>query len=389
MHPPVCKFPEYFISLLALFANSDARLVVSELPRYSKGISKFASGPNTRSSNTDSESLQWKVIITYEEQIRKRLQELEARAEKQAAEEPSKEKQDATSVTSGVFEDGLVETEDKRTPKKQESPSIYRGPQPPPPPPPAAMGSLGPPGPPGLPRPPPGARLGPPPPPPPVQNCETCQEPYFGDQHLNRLECLKGAIEHFRSFVNFIDKNLKHVFELRRGLADGTVKDIAFEDLWHLFSPGDVLITSGLKRARRAYKIYYTSGGRPTLKREQNGFEKIPVTTAFKIDCFYIDYDKRWLGPLRETIKIPRFESKRPITSLSMLYANTSKTAPAFPIRYLEDHETVMADLVKRGKRMRQLTPFSHKRYTGPSSVEGPEYVSDTRSSLGLSTLKR
>jgi len=315
----------------------------------------------------------WKVIINYEEQIRKRLEELETRAEKQAADEVSKGKADPTSAASSVV--GSV-AERERTanaqPDAQSPESTYHMP-----PPPRSSARPGPPPPTGPPRPRGNRSHGPPPPPPPLPVCETCQEPYFGDKHFNKPECLKGAIEHFRCFVNFIDNDLKHVFELRQGLAEGTVKDIAFEDLWHLFSPGDLIVTAGLKRARRAYKIYFTSGGRPTLRRDQSGFEKIPITNAFQIDCFYIDYDKRWLGPLRETIKIPRFESKRPITSLSMLYVqHTSKTASAFPMRYLEDHETVMEGLVKRGKRMRQLTPFAHKRYTGPSSVEGPEYVS-------------
>jgi hypothetical protein len=324
----------------------------------------------------------WKVIINYEEQIRKRLEELETRAEKQAAEEFSKENEDATSVAT-TFEDGPIESDRNAVtqPNNLSPVSTYGGP-----PPPQQAGRLGAPPPPGPPR-PAGTR---PPPPPPMQLCSTCQERYFSDAHLDKLECLKGAIEHFRCFVNFIDTDLKHVFELRQNLADGTVKDIAFEDLWHLYSPGDLIITTGLKRARRAYKVYFTSGGRPTLRRDQIGFEKIPYTTPFTIDCFYIIYDKRWLGPLRETIIIRRFEGKRPITSLPMLYVKqTSKTASVFPIRYLKNHETVMEELVKRGKRTRQLTPFAHKRYTGPSSVEGPEYVRVSFPSPRCSTGRR
>ncbi|KAH7385087.1 hypothetical protein BKA64DRAFT_157338 [Cadophora sp. MPI-SDFR-AT-0126] len=207
------------------------------------------------------------------------------------------------------------------------------------------------------------------------QKCEVCDR-----IHINEgleVQCLTNTVGHLKCFVQFIDNDLKHVFELRRGLEESTIREIAFEDLWHLFNPGDLLITSGSPHQRQAYKVFYTSGGRPIMQDHGN-FKKMPSTTPFRIDCYYIDFDKKWLGPIHQTIKIPRYEGKRPVTELKMLYSqdyNSHPSASAFPIRFLDEPEGAMANLVTRGRRHRELTPFSHKRYCGPSGVEEPEYL--------------
>ena len=225
-----------------------------------------------------------------------------------------------------------------------------------------------------------------------LKPCEVCDK-----HHETKLGCLKDIIGHLKCFVDFIDSDLKHVFAFRQGVQDCTIKEIAFEDLWHLFTPGDLLITSGETHARQAYKVFYTSGGRPTVQKNADffddgprsgsrrqksaRFEKIPITTPFTIHCYYIDFDRKWLGPAHQTITIPRYEGKRPIMGLTMAYSDPTSRHPAsaFPIRYLEEREAAVAKLVKRGKRHRQVTPFSHKKYIGPSSVVDPEFVSDCR----------
>lgn len=92
--------------------------------------------------------------------------------------------------------------------------------------------------------------------------CKVCNM-WGSEKHPPELACLMMTVEHLKLFVKFMDNDLKYVFDLRRGLADCTIKDIAFAELWHLFVPGDVLVSSGLKRARQAYKVFYTAGGHP------------------------------------------------------------------------------------------------------------------------------
>jgi hypothetical protein len=202
---------------------------------------------------------------------------------------------------------------------------------------------------------------------------------------------LQDMISHLRCLVDFINNDLKHVFELRKGLKDGTTREIAFKDLWHLFNPGDLLTTSEPPHERIAYKVFHTSGGVLSVPGDQTlpaylvapkstHFEKVPMITPFRIDSYVINFDKSWIGPVHKVNFIPHYEGKRPVTALPVSYYDgpiMRRTASAFPIRFHEEPEIAMADLIKRGKRLFELTPFSHKRYCGPSSVADPEYVRD------------
>lgn len=272
----------------------------------------------------------WKLIVTYHEGIKKRLQELEKRATEHY--ETFAKGDEQPEPGQEMTENEFIQVEEKDEAHVQEGDGSSSA------------------------------------------ACEVCDR----SDHNERLECLSDTVSHFKCFADFIDNDLKHVFELRQGLKDGTIREIAFEDLWHLFSPGDVLIRSGPSRERQAYKVFYTSGGRPTVRRPLT-FEKHPSTSPFMINCYYIDFDRKWLGPVHQTITIPRYVGKRPITGLTMSYSDTSvthQTSSIFPIWFLEESEIAISDLVKRGRRHRELTPFSHKRYCGPSSVEDPEHVS-------------
>lgn len=51
------------------------------------------------------------------------------------------------------------------------------------------------------------------------------------------------ALKHLRILVNFINDDLKHVWELRRKCREGTLTKIAFADLWHLFDLGQEVRT--------------------------------------------------------------------------------------------------------------------------------------------------
>ncbi|KAE8452653.1 hypothetical protein EG329_013912 [Mollisiaceae sp. DMI_Dod_QoI] len=279
----------------------------------------------------------WKLLVHYHDQIKQRAQELKMLAGEESGDNGSKDKQQEAPLPS---EDESINIEKEIGPGTGIHPQEIRHSTEP------------------------------------WVACEVCGQ-LLSDGHAKKTACVKTASQHFQCLIDFIDNDLKHVFELRQGLAHGTVRDISFDDLWHLFNPGDIIVNSGLKRERCAFRVFYTSGGRP-LKQDEDRFEKSPLPSGFTLHCYYIDFDKRWLGPVYTGFEIPQFKGKQSIKSLkslTSLHGSSTITMTIFPIRYLDDHETALLDLVKRGKRCRQLVPFSHKRYCGPSSVEAPEYL--------------
>lgn len=182
-----------------------------------------------------------------------------------------------------------------------------------------------------------------------------------GADHFSEVDNLQYAASHLKCLQEFINVDLKETFNLRESLRAGTETSITFDDLWHLFNPGDVIISDN---PQRAYKVFHVSGGRTCISKPK-AFQKKPSVTAFRIDVFYIDFDLKTIGPIHETLYIFEYEGKRKVTSL-----------PCYPLRYVENEMKTQKTLVDRGKRLREITPYSHKHYVGQSSGANPVQVS-------------
>jgi len=193
------------------------------------------------------------------------------------------------------------------------------------------------------------------------QPCEVCE--VADHTPTSHLECLGIRISHLQCLVGFLDNDLKHVFDMRRELAAGNIHEIAFEHLWHLFHPGDLIVSPNQSQA---YRVFQTGGGRPVLSRNEK-FEKCVAATNFKINCFHIDFNQTTLGPVYEMVSIAEYSGKRKITALcGDFYRNTDfGRVPVFPARFLRNRETFIANLINRGRRLHKLEAFSFKRYYG------------------------
>ncbi|KAL2072396.1 hypothetical protein VTL71DRAFT_11739 [Oculimacula yallundae] len=172
--------------------------------------------------------------------------------------------------------------------------------------------------------------------------------------------------------VHLLDTDLKPLCDLRKSIEAETIKTIAHEDLWHLFQPGDLVISRGFKP--RAYRVLHVTGGRPFLDREwkppasadideprqANRYTKV---SPLRLDCFYIDFDGKFFGPTPHVFEINPYEGKKAIESLEV-----------HPLRFDAERGTVLDMLEKRGRRFVELAHISHKRYTGLSLKEPPMF---------------
>lgn len=202
----------------------------------------------------------------------------------------------------------------------------------------------------------------------PPSSCEVCDVVF--PPHETPLECLDTRLAHLKCLVQFMDSDLKHVFELRQQIKDGSLKEIAFADLWHLFNPGDLIVTSPLLRA---YRVFHTSGGRPRLSKPDL-FEKKTVCSPFNINCFYMEYDWKTVGPIHETLRISEYVGKKLVTELLVeLDAKLmTERVTVCPIKMLSlDEKTKQISyLVSRGQKLRSLKQGDHKYYIGHAGEE-------------------
>ena len=186
--------------------------------------------------------------------------------------------------------------------------------------------------------------------------------------------CLRDAKDHLKLLVNVLDEYLGDILMLRQAISDRLLKKIKFEHLWHLYQPGDLVISS--KQPYQAYRVIHVSGGRPLMTTsplvdregdvadvEQDRHRKSKVS-PFMIDCIRFDFDGYNFGPVQETVGILPYDEERKITALDL-----------YPMSFAEDEAKLRDMLVKRGQWFAEYREFKHKRYVGLSLGDPQEEV--------------
>ena len=161
------------------------------------------------------------------------------------------------------------------------------------------------------------------------------------------------ALAHLRLLVKIIDDRLQGPLLVRDQLDDGTLKNIAFSNLFLLFNPSNVVYSQDHKQA---YEIFSVSGGLPNDKEKaaeyRSGtqgdglyvYNQHDFATPFVIDCYYFDFDGSFYGPVQKSFAIPYFHGGKPIASL-----------PVSPEKCLGNDSTVKDDLINYGKTIVDL----------------------------------
>ena len=186
--------------------------------------------------------------------------------------------------------------------------------------------------------------------------------------------CLKDARNHLLLLIQTMELHLGSLTILHKAIRDRAVSKIKFDDLWHLFQPGDLVVTS--KQPYQAYRVLHVSGGRPLLTTTdvaspEKDHEAEPSSyrsqvSPFTVDCVRFDYDGEEFGPVQDSISIFKYEEDRMITKLDV-----------YPMSCAENPDELTKTLLDRGRRFAEYKGFQHKRYEGLSLGEPQEEVSE------------
>ncbi|KAK3315820.1 hypothetical protein B0H66DRAFT_271826 [Apodospora peruviana] len=216
-------------------------------------------------------------------------------------------------------------------------------------------------------------------------------EPYYDPEE-------NSSISHLKLLLDFIDQDLRDIIALRAEIAAGTLTEIAFEDLWHLFEPGELVFVSRGPN-QQLLKVCGTTGGqiqlrnynkeeadrlglnrlrmpppryepdRPTdiLREDASG---VGVWTPFTVDCYAMGYDGSEVGPLDICKRIRHYSGKRAITNLDI-----------YPLRFHADSGALLQRMEDRGRKV--LASYGHKRYKGATiNQAGDETFEDISSDV-------
>lgn len=168
-----------------------------------------------------------------------------------------------------------------------------------------------------------------------------------------------------RLLVEFMDEDMRTTFDLRHSIIEGTATGIEYQDLWHLFRYGDIVVVQS--DTSHAYRVLNFTGGRELhIDRLDKDGPAQPIIEGFNIDCLSITFDGVNYIPQLDTFSIRPFVGRQPITSL-----------PIYPLKFDENSEKLKRDLTAQGRRYLDVTipPQSHKHLSGRTLDEPPHEI--------------
>lgn len=174
------------------------------------------------------------------------------------------------------------------------------------------------------------------------------------------------AYQHLRCLTDFMDGDIK---EKLAYLASDRCQTVSFPDIWYLFKPGDEVIEQNRRQAYRIISI--TSSGHrvfPPWRTRWDMEAKASEETPVILNCVYVDFDGKQLGPMTRKVRITRFDGEKEVTSLEV-----------FPLRFAEEKKspdeqkgadepkkpTLREKLIARGRMFLDVTSFKHMHYSG------------------------
>ncbi|GAB7357683.1 hypothetical protein MBLNU459_g0172t1 [Dothideomycetes sp. NU459] len=183
------------------------------------------------------------------------------------------------------------------------------------------------------------------------------------------------AIEHIQCLLDYMEKDadMQEYVEKARKLRNREVDRVSFDDLWHLFAPGDLVLEKGSNK--QAYQVEQVYGGRQILGYGLQG--RVPErglsvwnynTTGqymipFRMVCIFTDFDGQVFGPREKSFEIAAFEGDMAIQDLRVV---------PLELRDGESKETLLA----AGKNYRDIADnIAHREYTNLSAGEHREWI--------------
>jgi hypothetical protein len=211
----------------------------------------------------------------------------------------------------------------------------------------------------------------------------------FSELLVTCPSCVFGAIDHLDILVGFIDAWLLPVTTKLRVRA---VKKVRFTDLWHLYSPGDVVVEKHLHEAAADYfspalamRVLRRTGGtlrnemaiaaKPNSKADENGTKFHDDLNVFVVHTYHIDYDGFKFVPVTKRYQILPFQGERMLDDLDLFPISSAKDIK-FSLHVFGERGSLFAQHVVKPKYMhcRGRDLATKEEIDGPVMVDVAQY---------------
>jgi hypothetical protein len=122
-------------------------------------------------------------------------------------------------------------------------------------------------------------------------------------------EMLETRVSQLQCLHDFISTDLRNLIDLLAKIQEGSLEKIAFDGIYHLYSPGDLIINRE-EDSDLLYQVYAVTGGRVRLQKYENTYRSITgeeaaddspsagieTWTDVVINCFRMHWDGTQVG---------------------------------------------------------------------------------------------
>ncbi|KAF2994996.1 hypothetical protein E8E14_000342 [Neopestalotiopsis sp. 37M] len=226
-------------------------------------------------------------------------------------------------------------------------------------------------------------------------------EPVAQTQYVDRRHELRdqsrARINHLKCLRDFIHSDLKHLVALREKVETGTLEKISFPNLWYLFKPGDVVVSTR-NHSKVLYKIYSVTGGqkRTQVRSQEDRYSQSYVSSrrrephfrrndsdvdssddedlveevlhdqpwgvgtwvSFKLDGYSLESNGRYVGAMNVVKKIKPFDGEIGILDLDV-----------YPVQFHPENTNLLRRIEERGRKY--LNSAGHRSYDGYTVPRG------------------
>ena len=172
-------------------------------------------------------------------------------------------------------------------------------------------------------------------------------------------------VSQLKLLVEFMDIDLKPVFKIRREILDGTLNQVEYGDLWHLFQRGDNVVSRA--DPTQIFRVINFTGGREPLASQWKDYDApSEALEGFVVDCISVIFNGKQLVPRLTKLQIPWFQGSRPIPSLDV-----------YPLRFSPEKDALEKDAVENGIAYLDVVskPFCHMLLKGTTTDDRPQDV--------------
>ncbi|GAB1313182.1 AAA+ ATPase domain-containing protein [Madurella fahalii] len=141
------------------------------------------------------------------------------------------------------------------------------------------------------------------------------------------------------------DEKLDKYFKMRPKYKSQKPEAIQFEDLWTIFPPGQLVYGRPFQGEHQVFVVKDNKGTWPWLDRSGRKF------LPWKLDVWSYDWKDGSFGRTDFTLNFDHFDGHLPLLSL-----------PYYPFELHPENDAVRADLIKRGKRFREVCEAKHSQ---------------------------